>query len=250
MPLISLPRVTRAFVSALLVAGAAMGVSGCAEAGAPVQPTASATVAAPPGGVVDDAFQLGSGPVGVTIYTDASCPHCKVFDLASYEELAQRVTAGEVTLRIAPMNFVSKMHHDASDYSTRAMNLLAAIADSGQGDRVAAVYGGLLAAQPSDASKSTPDDARLLAIARDKGVNVTAEVREAVTRGVWNAWVQQVNDRALGRPIGPSGTKLESVPTVVVQNQQFEIREDGTDASRLATMIEAARAGDTPEVQP
>lgn len=234
-------RFGKAVTAATIVTAAAVGVSACTSAPQPAPSEAPvADQISVPRGVVDGAFQVGHGPVVVTVFTDASCPHCKVFDLAAQQDLQARVDAGEITLRLHPMNYVSAKHGDTTQFSTRAMNLLAAVADGGQLDRVPAVYTGILEAQPDDETQPLPDNAQLLVIAARSGVTVTSDLRNAVESGRWDAWVQHVNDEAIGQPIGDSGVTLQYVPTVLVGNTQLEIREDGTDLQRLQQLIEAA----------
>lgn len=229
-------------VTAVLTA-VSLGVVGCTTATQddPPADAQAATQITTPRGVVDNAFQLGHGPVVVQVFTDASCPHCKNFDLAAYQDLQARVDSGEITLRLYPMNYVSAKHGDATAFSTRVMNLLAAVADGGQLDRVTAVYNGILEAQPDDETAPLPDNAKLLSIAAANGVHISEELRDAVESGRWDTWVQHVNDLAIGQPIGDSGVTLQYVPTVMVGDQQLEIREDGTDLQRLQEMIAAAR---------
>jgi protein-disulfide isomerase len=219
-----------------------MGVGACTSApraDAPVTPAAEQIAA--PRGVIDNAFQLGTGGVVIDVFTDASCPYCKRFDLATQQDLQARVDAGQITLRLHPMNYVSGKHGDATEFSTRVMNLLAAIADSGQLARIPAVYSAVLEAQPADEETPLPDNARLLAIAGSAGAQISDSIRDAVATGRWNSWVQHVNDAAMGHEIGATGVVLQYVPTVLVDGTPFEVREDGTDLQRLQHAIDAAR---------
>jgi protein-disulfide isomerase len=233
--------------AALLIVAMSVGVSACTSetAAGPSSSTTSTPAAdhdAVPKGVVDDAFQIGHGPVVVTLFTDASCPHCKKFDAAAGAALQARIDAGEITLRMHPMNYVSAKRGDNSAWSTRAMNLLAAIADSGQLARVPAVYSGILKAQPAEGTNiAMPDDAALLRIAADNGVHVTSAIKTAVKNRSWDAWVQRANDQAIGKAIGDSGVVLQGVPTVLVNDTQLMVQEDGTDLSRLQGLITAAK---------
>ncbi|GAA4181385.1 DsbA family protein [Gryllotalpicola koreensis] len=228
--------------AATAVLAVAVGLSACTptpHADAPDDSVSEQILA--PRGVIDNAFQLGTGGVVVDLFTDASCPYCKRFDLAASHELQARIDADEITLRLHPMNYVSGKHGDATEFSTRVMNLLAAIADSGQLARVPAVYSAVLAAQPADEAAPLPDNHRLLAIAESAGAQIPDPVREAVVAGRWNSWVQQANDAAIGREIGSTGVVLQYVPTVLVGGRQVGIREDGTDLQRLQEAISTAR---------
>jgi protein-disulfide isomerase len=217
----------------------ALGIGGCSQASPvaePVQAPAAQRAEAPQG-TDSYAFAFGAGPVAVDLFTDAACPYCRHFDEATRERLAALIADDEITFRLHPVNYVSGKHGDVSGFSTRAMNLLAAIADSGQVDRVPAVYGAILEAQPRDAAGPAPTDFALLEIASAQGVRLSAELRDAVESGRWNEWVQRANDAASSRTLGRTGTPLRYVPTVLVEGRQFEVRDDGTDVARLEAAI-------------
>ncbi|QEO14023.1 thioredoxin domain-containing protein [Agromyces intestinalis] len=236
---------TRALGSLVAIATAVVfALSGCASASdgssGDVGSTAGQVATEAPEGVVDDAFQTGDGQIVVDLFTDASCPHCRDFDATAGDELRARAEAGEITLRIHPVNFVSARRGDDTDFSTRVMNLLAVASDHGQGDVVPAVYSAAIAEQAPTLDDPMPDDVRLIELAGSAGLQVDDGMRDEITGGTWNAWVQDVNDRTVGQPIGDTGEVLTGVPTLLVDGVRFAITEDGTDLARLQQTLDDA----------
>ncbi|UOE43920.1 DsbA family protein [Agromyces larvae] len=226
-----------------VTAAVALGLSACAPPSGGTNgggATEGQVTADAPRGVVDDAFQTGEGAVVVDLYSDASCPHCRDFDATAAEELQARIDAGEVTYRLHPMNYVSAKRADDTDFSTRVMNLLAVASDHGQADAIPAVYSALVAAQAPTLDDPMPDDDELVDLAQGAGLEVDDEMRDEIADGVWAAWVQAVNDRAVGQPIGDTGETLSGVPTLLIDGTRFDIRADGTDLARLQQTLDAA----------
>lgn len=218
-----------------LVAAAALLVllTGC-QAAATTAPTPSA--AAAPAAADGYGLLSGSGPVEVQLWTDLSCPYCMMLEAETGELLTQWVEDDAVTLTIHPLNFVSAKRGDDTDWSTRAANALAATADAGQGDRLAAFYAILQQNQVSEAGAPTDED--ILAFAAEAGV--TADISDAVASQRFGAWVTASNEHWLGRAIDGTARVVDGVPILVVDGVVFEITEDGTNASRLRDAVTAA----------
>lgn len=174
----------------------------------------------------------------VELFTDASCPHCASLDEAIGDEIQQRIDAGEITYRHHPVNYVSAKRADDSDFSTRVANLLAVAADHGDVDLVPAIYSAAIAEQAPTLDDPMPDDDELIALAEGAGLTVDDTVREDIVGQRWRDWVQAVNDRAVGAPVGDTGVNLTGVPTLVVGDVVFEILEDGTDLLRLQKLLD------------
>lgn len=221
----------------VLTATVLLVATGCATqpGPAPTSPSASApsaTAAAEPAGIVDGAFQIGDGATVVDLYTDSSCPHCKLFDAAASDELQSRIDAGEITLRLHPINYVSAKRSDTTDFSTRTMNLLAVASDHGHTDLIPAIYSAIVEKQPDTADGAMPTTDEMIAIAEGKGLTVDAAMRAEIENGRFNEWVKKINDTATANPL-PSGDSFVGVPTLIIDGSAFDIREDGTDLERL-----------------
>lgn len=209
-------------LAALALTAIALLATACTPAADPA-PTTSADAAS--AGIV-----IGDGPVAVELWTDPSCPHCAVLDEAIGADLASRIQAGEVTLTIHPMTYVSAKRGDTTDYSTRAAALLFAAA--GEPDAIPALYALIQANQVSDAG--APTDAELIAFAAQAGV--TGDVSGfAASADLATA----ANDVWLGQAVPGTDATVDHVPLLVVGGALFDVREDGTDAARFTEAVSA-----------
>lgn len=222
------PRALVAAAAALLVL-----LTGCQSS-----PTATPTPVSPAVPAAADGYGIssGTGPVDIQLWTDLSCPYCMRLEAETGELLTQWIEDDVATLTIHPLNFVSAKRGDDTDWSTRAANALAATADAGQGDRLAAFYATLQEHQVSDAGAPTDDD--ILAFAAEAGV--TADISGAVTSLRFGEWVTASTEHWLGRTIDGTERVVDGVPILVVDGAVFEITEDGTNAERLRDAVTAA----------
>ena len=113
---------TAVTVTAMLATGAAL--AGCSTTPAPQasepSPSVSAAGLISPQNADDFGLPAGEGAVRIELWTDLSCPYCQKLEAATGDMISDAVAAGRATLVIHPMNFVSTMHGDATDWSTRA----------------------------------------------------------------------------------------------------------------------------------
>lgn len=226
----------RARLAALLTVTVAstLLLTGCSTSASSPEPPAAAIVA--PAAAVEYGVVAGSGTVSVQLWTDLSCPHCRSLETVTGADIQRWVEDGDIRLTIHPLNFVSEKRGDDTDWSTRAANALAAVADAGQADRIPAFYALLQEHQVSEAGAL--DDDGILALAAQAGV--TADIREAVESQRFADWVSASNEHWIGRTIDGTAQVVQGVPILVVDGQVFEIRGDGTDGARLQAMVEAA----------
>ncbi len=231
----------RARTGALLtavVAGSLL-LAGCAV-GAPADDTAasaSPSVVAP-GNSTEFGLPAGTGPVSIALWTDLACPHCQTLEEAMGADLQQWVADGDVTLTIHPLNFVSAKRGDATGWSTRAANALAAVADAGEADRLPAFYALLQEHQVTGDGALSDDE--IIALAAEAGVE--ADISDAVTSQRFGGWVSASNDHWLDRTISGTEQVVQGVPILVIDGAVFEIRGDGTDAARIRAAVDAALA--------
>lgn len=224
-----------------LIAAAAAGallLTGCtAGASAPTTTSTEDAVIAPANSR-EFGLSVGDGAVEVALWTDLSCPHCRLLDDAIGTDLEQWVADGDVTLTIHPLTFVSAKRGDTSDWSTRAANALAAVADAGESDRLPAFYALLQENQVTEAG--APTDERIIELAAEAGVQ--ADISDAVTTQRFGAWATASNDHWMGRTIAGTEKVVQGVPILVIDGEPLDIREDGTDAERVRDAVAAALA--------
>ncbi|GAA2007617.1 DsbA family protein [Microbacterium ulmi] len=233
-------RTLRARAGALLTAAVAgsLLLAGCSAGSAPADAGASAPAVIAPANSTEFGLPAGSGPVEIGLWTDLSCPHCQSLEEIMGPDLQQWVADGDVSLTIHPLNFVSAKRGDATEWSTRAANALAAVADAGEADRLPAFYALLQEHQVTSDGALTDDE--IVALASQAGV--TADISDAVASQRFGAWVSASNEHWLGRTIGGTEQVVQGVPILVIDGAVFEIRGDGTDAQRIRDAVATAIA--------
>jgi len=197
---------------------------------------APAEAAAVPASLGEHMITVGDGPVEVALWTDLSCPYCAMLESETGELISSWVASGDVTLTIHPLNFVSAMHGDATDWSTRAAGAIAAVADAGEGQAIPAFYALLQKNQPTEAGAASDDD--IIALAKQAGV--TTDIGDAVASQKFGDWVRASNDHWLGTTIDGTTQVVKGVPVLVVDGAVFEIGD--ANAERLQAAVDAALA--------
>ncbi len=173
----------------------------------------------------------------IQLFTDLSCPYCRMLEEATGDVLSEAVAAGTATLTIHPLNFVSAKHGDDTAWSTRAANALAAALDAGQGDRIPAFYALLQENQTTTDGTTHPSDADILALAQQAGI--TADLSDAVASQRFGAWVQASNDHWLGSTIAGTEKVVSGVPVLVIGGKVIALDGEATD---VAQRVQAAIA--------
>jgi protein-disulfide isomerase len=176
------------------------------------QRTATSPAAPTPSGTTDGgaAFALGpdQAPVTVDVYEDFLCPYCAEFEAAAGGTLEQLAADGAVRLRHHPIAFLDRASTD--DYSTRALNAAAVVADAAGTGAFLAFSDLLFAEQPAEGGPGLPDD-RLVELAVQAGAS-----GEDVERGIrelrYGDWTQRVTDAA-------SRAGITGTPTVLVDGE-------------------------------
>lgn len=225
--------------TALAIAASALLLTGCAAAtpGGTATASPTATAAAAPAGAAEYGLPVGTGKVSVQLWTDLSCPFCQALEAQTGDRLAAWVADGTVTFTIHPLNFVSAKHDDATDWSTRAANALAAAVDAGDADALPALYG-LLQKNQTLADGTHPTDDDILALAQQAGV--TADISDAVATQRFGSWVRASNEHWLGRTIGSAQQVVKGVPILAVDGTVVSADGDGA-LSALEAAVAAAR---------
>lgn len=233
------PRFLRAAAVAGALTAAAMLMAGCAAAEPATTTTDAATTdaAAARAASVEQGIVIGDGAVEVVMFGDASCPYCAALEASIGDALAERLDAGEITLVLHPMTYVSAKHGDETEYSTRAAALMWAAADAGEADDVPAFYALTLEHQPGD-GETAPTDDDLLAYAAEAGVE--ADLSDALTGDAFRDLATEASEYWLGRSIPGTSETLQYVPTIAVDGTIFEMRGDGTDLERLTALLTPA----------
>jgi len=178
-------------------------------------------------------FSVGDrdAPVTLDLHYDYMCPACGAFEATNAEDLSRLVGDGTVRIRLHVMSFLDEQS-GGTEYSTRAGNAFAAVADAAPA-QVWAFHNALYAHQPHEGSQGL-SDTQIAAIANDVGV--PSRVVDTFTDGTYRGWVAQSTQDAFAAGV-------HSTPTVVINGVAFA--GNWAAPGELARAIEAAAASDT-----
>ena len=185
-------------------------------------------------------------PVDVTVYADYMCPACGAFEQTYGTMLENYVGAGDITLRIYPLNFLDNASQ-GTKYSTRAANMFSCVVQE-QPD-VAFKLHNLLLSKEEQPQEGTPGltDAQLLDVAKKAGVKVDDTLKNCVNEGTFKGFIDQntkqvLENQILGLAKGAQlvanpqtgelqkagePQRLKSTPTVIINGKQWVPQRDG-----------------------
>ncbi|MBA8817606.1 protein-disulfide isomerase [Microbacterium halimionae] len=227
------PQLPRRIGTGVLALATALSLAACTNS---AEPEASATASSALSVLAEDGIVIGSGPINVEMWGDPACPHCAELDEAIGTDMADLVAAGDITMTLHPMTYVSEKRGDTTDYSTRASAVLLAVSGAGETDAVLPLYSLIQANQVSESGSPSNDD--LVQYAEQAGA--AADLSTAIAD--FSATATASNDYWLGREIPGTTEVIDHVPTLVIDGTVFEVREDGSDAARFSAAVEQARA--------
>jgi len=163
----------------------------------------------------------GSGTVAdIRVYLDYLCPFCGSFELTNSEQISQWVESGAATVEVHPISILTSKSA-GTQYSLRAANAAACVADSSPNDFLA--YNQILFEnQPVEGTAGLSDE-DLIGLVDEAGVseNVPA-ITECIDETSFKSWVLAATERALSGPIPNSSLeKITGTPTVLVNGKQY-----------------------------
>jgi protein-disulfide isomerase len=146
----------------------------------------------------------------VTIYEDFQCPVCKNFESTFGDALDALRTSGAAAIDYHPIAILDRM--SSTDYSTRAANASACVADSSTEtwlDFHSAAY----TQQPAEGGQGLSDD-QLSAIAVQAGASES--VGDCISGGRYTDWVASTTQSVLD-----SG--VNATPTVLLNGETLDL---------------------------
>ncbi|MFC4062227.1 DsbA family protein [Planomonospora corallina] len=167
-----------------------------------------------------------AAPVKLEVYLDYMCPFCGRFEQANSAELDRMLAEGTARLELYPMSFLDKMS-SGTEYSTRAANAVATVADRAPG-RVMAFNTALFANQPEEGSDGLTD-AEIAELAR--GAGVPQGVVDLFDDRIFESWVATSTTAVFE-------TGIQGTPTVKVDGEVFQ--GDLYSTGPLSTAVTAA----------
>ena len=188
-----------------------------------------------------DALQAGAKPVAtnltsytqtanIVLYLDYASPKTAKFAAANNAAIEQWLAAGYVTVEIHPLSTSTTAKND---YSKRAANALACVANS-DSNHFLAVSDALLAAA-STKTETTMSTADLQALVTKAGVTNT-DVAGCISGFRYASWITAATQRAAhGGLLNSAKKSLTGVPMVVVDKKAYTGKL--TDNTALTTFV-------------
>jgi protein-disulfide isomerase len=137
-------------------------------------------------------------PVKVVLYEDFLCPGCGAFEQANGEFLSSAVASGEIELEYRPYSFL--LEQSTNEYSQRAWNAAICVYEKGGAKAFKAFHDILFANQPEEGTAG-PEDAELVAFAKQAGVT---GIDSCVKKRTYSRWIEDAKDH--GFDDGVTGT--------------------------------------------
>lgn len=203
----------------------------------------SATPAAPTENPVD--------VVDIRMYVDYLCANCGTFEKNNSEQLRKWVSSGAATLEIHPIALLTTKSAGGSQYSLRAANAAACVAEYAP-DSFFNFHDGLFRDQPEEGTEGLTD-AELLEHSKRAGAVVTSGLQNCVETRRFASWVQQATVRALNGPIPDADIdRITTAPTILVNGKKFQYtREfDAKELAQFVTGVQGEEYTATPEPTP
>jgi protein-disulfide isomerase len=145
------------------------------------------------------AITFGDGPDVVETYVDFMCPYCGRFESAEGETIKQLLDEDRITLEVHPVAILDRLSQ-GTEYSSRAAAAMFSVAEADPANAYAFLEA-MFREQPAEQSPGLTDD-QIIEVARGAGVDMTAELEDAIRTGEYLefAQAQQLPEGATGTP--------------------------------------------------
>lgn len=195
---------------------------------------------------------VGGGKVLIQAYEDFGCPLCQQFEQQYGAQIKQLVTSGAAVIQYHPVAILDHNFTD-NDYSTRAANAAAAIANYSP-DAFYRFHTIMYetSVQPKEGGAGLTD-ARLIAIAQQAGATNMGQISTAIKDQTFKNWVGQRTDEFVGDSGSLSAVKFPAshtaagTPTLIVNGQYWDGK---TDFGAFVTSVGGAITTATPTPTP
>lgn len=215
--------------------------------------TVISTPAAAAGSTTSPQPTLSSGKVLIQAYEDFGCPICQQFEEQYGSQIKQLVTSGAAVIQYHPVAILDNSFPPDNNYSTRAANAAAAIANYSPNAFYkfhTIMYKSSV--QPEEGSAGLTD-ARLIAIAKQAGATNMSKIETAIKNQTFKNWVGQRTDEFVASSGSLSAVKFPAshtsagTPTLIVNGQYWDGK---TDFGAFVTQVGGAVGTATPTPTP
>jgi protein-disulfide isomerase len=172
----------------------------------------------------------GQPKVVLSLYEDALCPYCRKFEQTFGATVDKLIDVGAVA---ADYYMVAILDRPGRDYSSRAGAAAYCVADQSI-DAFRRFKAALYAHQPAETAPSFPDNAALIATARQAGAGDAAA--DCINNGTYTAMVAGMAD----------ATNVTHTPTVRINGQDYELSTPDALVARVKDIVGPVPGIDAP----
>lgn len=168
-------------------------------------------------------------PERVVVYSDLSCPHCKVLHGLMADDIDRWASGSDVAVELVTVDYLSP--RTTHEFSLLGANLLALVADTSP-EAWPAVQSALYELQPESTTASALSVDDLVALAEDAGATLADDAAEHLGQLSYSGWVEGVT-------AGAAAAGVTSIPQVFVDGAQLS----GESHEETAALVRAAVGG-------
>jgi protein-disulfide isomerase len=179
------------------------------------------------------------GVAHIVTYVDFSCPACQSFEETNAATIQQMVEQGIATLEVHPIAILDSHFTAGSNYSTRANNVGACVANFAP-DSFYAVMEAMYTGQGTEGTAGL-SNSQMISLVHGAGLK-NGDVDKCINGQTFKPWVSAATNRALAGPLPNSSVSaVTGTPTVLVNGQQYG--GSLTDGTAFTDFVQQALAG-------
>ena len=165
--------------------------------------------------------QSSDGVAHIVSYVDFSCPACQAFEETNAEVIKSLVEQGTATLEVHPVAILDSHFTAGSNYSTRANNVGACVANFAP-NSFYAVMEAMYKGQGTEGTAGL-SNAQMVTLVHGAGLR-NGDVDKCISGVTFKSWVTSATTRALAGPLpnSPSLQAITGTPTVLINGQEYK----------------------------
>jgi protein-disulfide isomerase len=161
--------------------------------------------------------QASDGLAHIVTYVDFTCPACQAFEATNADAIQQMVADGKATLEVHPIAILD--HNYTTNYSTRAGNVAACVANFAPNDFYA-VMEAMYTGQGKEGSAGLTN-AQMISLVHGAGLK-NGDVDKCINGLTFKSWVASATTRSGAGPLpNTSVPNVAHTPTVLVNGQEY-----------------------------
>jgi protein-disulfide isomerase len=178
--------------------------------------------------------------VNIVTYVDYLCQYCGQFERTNNAQIRKLVDSGAATLEIHPLPFYANRSAQGTQYSLRASNAAACVANYSPDDFFE--FNRLMFAHEPGQTSAGLTDTRITSLAQQAGVSKLPSIRSCIRERTFESWTEAALGRASTGPLPNSDVKrvtADQLPLVLVDGQHYT--GSVTDAADFRAFIQQAQ---------